>query len=75
MAAAADKLRREKWRAEETQWIKEATVKSLELEIQRIITKGKAEIQKLKAIHEVNATLLQWSFLFQHAVFVLTVLI
>ena len=56
VAAAADKLRREKWRAEETQRIKEATVKSLEPEIQRIIAKGKAEIQKLKALHEVNAT-------------------
>ena len=57
MAAAADKLRREKWRAEETQRIKEATVKSLEPEIQRIIAKGKAEIQKLKALHEVEGTL------------------
>ena len=58
MAAAADKLHHEKWRVEETQRIKEATVKSLEPEIQRIIAKGKAEIQKLKAIHKVNATLL-----------------
>ena len=57
MAAAADKVRREKWRAEETQRIKEATVKSLEPEIQRIIAKGKAEIQKLKALHEVEETL------------------
>ena len=57
MAAAADKLRREKWRAEETQRIKEATVKSLEPEIQRIIAKGKTEIQKLKALHEVEDTL------------------
>ena len=56
VAAAADKLRREKWRAEETQRIKEATVKSLEPEIQRIIAKGKAEIQRLKALHEVNST-------------------
>ena len=52
--AAAEKLRREKWRTEETQRIKEATVKSLEPEIQRIIAKGKTEIQKLKALHEVN---------------------
>jgi 5-azacytidine-induced protein 1 len=54
VSAAADKLRREKWRAEETQRIKESTVKSLEPEIQRIIAKGKAEIQKLKAIHEAE---------------------
>ena len=51
---AAEKMRREKWRAEETQRIKEATVKSLEPEIQRIIARGKAEIQKLKAMHEVH---------------------
>ena len=53
-AAASDKLRRERWKAEETRRIKEATVKSLEPEIQRIIAKGKAEIQKLKALHEVH---------------------
>ncbi len=54
VSAAADKLRRERWRSEETQRIKEATVKGLEPEIQRIIAKGKAEIQKLKAIHEAE---------------------
>ena len=54
VAAVADKLRREKWRAEESQRIKEATVKSLEPEIQRIIARGKAEIQKLKAVHEAE---------------------
>ena len=50
---AAEKLRQEKWRTQETKRIKETTVKSLEPEIQRIIAKGKAEIQKLKALHEV----------------------
>lgn len=54
VTAAADKLRKEKWRTEETQRIKEATVKGLEPEIQRIIAKGKAEIQKLKALHEAE---------------------
>ena len=53
-AAASDKLKRERWKSEETRRIKEATVKSLEPEIQRIIAKGKAEIQKLKAFHEVR---------------------
>ena len=53
VALAAEKLRQEKWRTQETKRIKETTVKSLEPEIQRIIAKGKAEIQKLKALHEV----------------------
>ena len=54
VSAAADKLRREKWKADETQRIKEATVKSLEPEIQRIIAKGKAEVQRVKALHEAE---------------------
>ena len=37
-------------------------MKSLEPEIQRIIAKGKAEIQKLKAFHEVNDTSMEFSF-------------
>ena len=51
-------MRREKWKTDETQRIKQATVKSLEPEIQRIIARGKAEIQKLKAIHEVRYNIL-----------------
>ena len=54
VAAATDKLRREKWRAEESQRIKEATVRGLEPEIQRIIAKSKSEMQKMKALHEVH---------------------
>lgn len=54
VSAAADKLRREKWKSDETQRIKEATVKSLEPEIQRIIAKGKAELQRVKALHEAE---------------------
>ena len=54
VAAATDKLRREKWRAEESRRIKEATVRSLEPEIQRIIQKGKTDIQRLKATQEVS---------------------
>ena len=57
-AAASDKLKRERWKSEETRRIKEATVKSLEPEIQRIIAKGKAEIQKLKAFHEVRQNII-----------------
>ncbi|CAI8049619.1 Centrosomal protein of 131 kDa [Geodia barretti] len=54
VAAATDKLRREKWRAEESRRIKEATVRSLEPEIQRIIQKGKTDIQRLKATQEAE---------------------
>ena len=54
VTAATDKLRKEKWRMDETQRIKEATVKGLEPEIQRIIAKGKAEIQKAKTLHEAE---------------------
>ena len=56
VGAATDKLRREKWRAEESRRIKEATVRSLEPEIQRIIQKGKTDIQRLKATQEVSKT-------------------
>ena len=54
VSAAADKMRRERWRAEETQRIKEATVKGLEPEIQRIIARGKGEVQRQKALHEAE---------------------
>ncbi len=54
VSAAADKIRRGKWQADETHRIKEATVKGLEPEIQRIIAKGKAELQKQKALHEAE---------------------
>lgn len=51
---AAEKLKRQKWQAEEAQKIKEATIKHLEPELQRVIAKGKSEVEKLKAIHEVH---------------------
>ncbi|XP_065066186.1 centrosomal protein of 131 kDa-like isoform X2 [Rhopilema esculentum] len=49
---AAEKLRREKWIQEKTIQIKEMTVKGLEPDIQKLIAKHKAEIKKLKAMHQ-----------------------
>ena len=37
--------------------IKEITVKGLEPEIQRLIAKHKAEVQKIKVLHEVKSVL------------------
>jgi len=39
--------------AEHGKKIKEMTVKGLEPEIQRLIAKHKAEVQKIKVLHEV----------------------
>ncbi len=54
VTAASDKLRMEKWQAEQTQRIKESTVKGLEPEIQKIISKSKMETIKIKALHEAE---------------------
>jgi len=54
VSMAAERLRKEKWQAEATQKIKESTVKGLEPEIQKIIAKGKAEIQKIKGLHQAD---------------------
>ncbi|KAM8947487.1 centrosomal protein of 131 kDa isoform 2-T2 [Pelodytes ibericus] len=51
---ATEKVRREKWIDEKTKKIKEITVKGLEPEIQRLISKHKQEIRKLKALHEAE---------------------
>ena len=53
VAIATEKLRRERWVAEQSKKIKEMTVKGLEPEIQRLIAKHKAEAQKIKVLHEV----------------------
>ncbi|EDO38532.1 predicted protein, partial [Nematostella vectensis] len=49
---AAEKLRREKWITEKTQQIKEVTVKGLEPDIQKLIAKHKAEVKKIKSVHQ-----------------------
>ena len=43
--------------AEQSKKIKEITVKGLEPEIQRLIAKHKAEVQKIKVLHEVKSVL------------------
>jgi len=55
--AATEKLKRERWMAEHGKKIKEMTVKGLEPEIQRLIAKHKAEVQKIKVLHEVTTIL------------------
>ena len=57
VSAATEKLRRERWMAEHGKKIKEMTVKGLEPEIQRLIAKHKAEVQKIKVLHEVTMLL------------------
>jgi len=52
ISEAAEKLRREKWIQEKTVQIKEMTVKGLEPDIQKLIAKHKAEIKKIKAMHQ-----------------------
>ena len=57
VAVATEKLRRERWVAEQSKKIKEITVKGLEPEIQRLIAKHKAEVQRIKVLHEVKSVL------------------
>lgn len=51
---AAEKLRRERWIEEKTKKIKELTVRGLEPEIQKLISKHKNELSKTKAVHEAE---------------------
>lgn len=54
LMSATEKIRREKWIDEKTKKIKEITVKGLEPEIQKLISKHKQELKKLKALHEAD---------------------
>jgi len=51
---SAEKVRREKWIREKTQEIKEATVKDLEPEIQKLIAIHKAEFKKIKTMKQAE---------------------
>ncbi|XP_075937686.1 centrosomal protein of 131 kDa isoform X1 [Anarhichas minor] len=52
LMSATEKIRREKWIDEKTKKIKEITVKGLEPEIQKLISKHKQELKKLRTLHE-----------------------
>ncbi|KAA0724980.1 Centrosomal protein of 131 kDa 5-azacytidine-induced protein 1 [Triplophysa tibetana] len=54
LMSATEKIRREKWIDEKTKKIKEITVKGLEPEIQKLISKHKQELKNLKALHEAD---------------------
>ncbi|KFO76322.1 5-azacytidine-induced protein 1 [Cuculus canorus] len=54
LMSATEKIRREKWIDEKTKKIKEITVKGLESEMQKLITKHKQDIKKLKMLHEAE---------------------
>nr|XP_046232926.1 centrosomal protein of 131 kDa isoform X2 [Scatophagus argus] len=54
LMSATEKMRREKWIDEKTKKIKEITVKGLEPEIQKLISKHKQELKKLRTLHEAE---------------------
>ncbi|XP_042253610.1 centrosomal protein of 131 kDa isoform X2 [Thunnus maccoyii] len=54
LMSATEKIRREKWIDEKTKKIKEITVKGLEPEIQKLISKHKQELKKLRTLHEAE---------------------
>uniref|UniRef100_A0A8C6Q7K3 Centrosomal protein 131 n=1 Tax=Nothobranchius furzeri TaxID=105023 RepID=A0A8C6Q7K3_NOTFU len=54
LMSATEKIRREKWIDEKTKKIKDITIKGLEPEIQKLISKHKQELKKLRTLHEVE---------------------
>ncbi|XP_062382004.1 centrosomal protein of 131 kDa [Sardina pilchardus] len=54
LMSATEKVRREKWIDEKTKKIKEITVKGLEPEIQKLISRHRQELRKLRALHEAE---------------------
>lgn len=54
LMSASEKIRREKWIDEKTKKIKEITIKGLEPEVQKLISKHKQELKKLRTLHEAE---------------------
>ncbi|XP_059387254.1 centrosomal protein of 131 kDa-like [Carassius carassius] len=54
LMSATEKIRREKWIDEKTKKVKEITVKGLEPEIQKLFSKHKQELKKLRVLHEAE---------------------
>ncbi|KAJ8013481.1 hypothetical protein DPEC_G00030240 [Dallia pectoralis] len=54
LMSTTEKIRREKWIDEKTKRIKEITVKGLEPEIQKLISKHKQELKKMRVLHEAE---------------------
>ncbi|XP_038130081.1 centrosomal protein of 131 kDa isoform X1 [Cyprinodon tularosa] len=54
LMSAQEKIRREKWIDEKTKKIKEITIKGLEPEVQKLISKHKQELKKLRTLHEAE---------------------
>ncbi|XP_043958775.1 centrosomal protein of 131 kDa isoform X2 [Gambusia affinis] len=54
LMSATEKIRREKWIDEKTKKIKEITIKGLEPEVQKLISKHKQELKKLRTLHEAE---------------------
>ncbi|XP_076007717.1 centrosomal protein of 131 kDa [Genypterus blacodes] len=54
LMSAKEKIRREQWIEGKARKIKEITVKGLEPEIQKLISKHKQELRKLQSLHEAE---------------------
>ncbi|MED6264792.1 hypothetical protein CHARACLAT_018740 [Characodon lateralis] len=54
LMSATEKIRREKWIDDKTKKIKEITIKGLEPEVQKLISKHKQELKKLRTLHEAE---------------------
>ncbi len=53
-AIAGEKIRRQRWVSENTKKIKELTVKGLELEINKMTSEHKQEVEEMKRVHQLD---------------------